>query len=247
MNSRVYYPAGSTDAIVYAARALRRKGCAVACEPGASVTHLMLDIPSFASDGSLRGGGSLDALLASLPESISIIGGNLAEHIPKSIPFIDLLQDHLYLAQNAGITAHCALQVAMEALPVTLDSCPVFVVGWGRIGKCLAALLKQLGANVAVYARKETDRAILSALGYTIQPIHDTPYGPLPYRAIFNTVPAPVLTAEFLRACPADCVKIELASTQGFAGSDVIVARGLPGKYAPESSGELIARTILRL
>jgi len=28
---------------------------------------------------------------------------------------------------------------------------------------------------------------------------------------------------------------------------DVIWARGLPGKEAPESSGELIARTVLRL
>ncbi len=247
MDSRVYYPAGSTEAIACAARALRRRECAVMCKPDASVTHVILDVPSFAPDGSLRGGGSFDALLASLPENITVIGGNLMGHIPETIPFIDLLQDPMYLAQNAGITAHCALQVAMNALPVTLEGSPVLVVGWGRIGKCLAALLKQLGANVAVSARKETDCAMLLALGYTIQPFYDAPYGPLDYRVIFNTVPAPVLTVEFLRACPADCVKIELASTQGFAGSDVIVARGLPGKYAPESSGELIARTILRL
>ncbi len=247
MNSRVYYPAGTTDAITYAVRALRREGCAVVREPDASVTHVILDVPSFAPDGSLRGGGSLEALMASVPKDITVIGGNLSGYMPESIPFIDLLRDPVYLAQNAGITAHCALQVAMNALPVTLEGCPILVVGWGRIGKCLAALLKQLGANVAVSARKETDRAMLLALGYTIQPIHDTPYGPLPYRVIFNTVPAPVLTVEFIRACPADCAKIELASTQGFAGSDVIAARGLPGKYAPETSGELIARTILRL
>ena len=30
-------------------------------------------------------------------------------------------------------------------------------------------------------------------------------------------------------------------------GKDVIIARGLPGKDAPESSGELIARTAIRI
>jgi hypothetical protein len=42
-------------------------------------------------------------------------------------------------------------------------------------------------------------------------------------------------------------VKIELASSPGLEGDDVIEALGLPGKYAPETSGKLIARTILRL
>ena len=46
-----------------------------------------------------------------------------------------------------------------------LADCKVLVIGWGRIGKCLAALLKGLEADVTVVARKETDRAILHALG----------------------------------------------------------------------------------
>jgi hypothetical protein len=44
-----------------------------------------------------------------------------------------------------------------------------------------------------------------------------------------------------------DCLKIDLASKPGIAGSDVIIARGLPGKMAPESAGHLIAKTILEL
>ena len=42
-------------------------------------------------------------------------------------------------------------------------------------------------------------------------------------------------------------IKIDLASCPGMDAPDVIWARGLPGKDAPETSGELIARTILRL
>ena len=40
---------------------------------------------------------------------------------------------------------------------------------------------------------------------------------------------------------------IDLASEPGMQGKSVIPARGLPGKYAPESSGKLIADTILRV
>jgi hypothetical protein len=44
-----------------------------------------------------------------------------------------------------------------------------------------------------------------------------------------------------------DCLKIDLASQIGIEGDDVLWARGLPGKDAPESAGWLIARTIERL
>ena len=46
--------------------------------------------------------------------------------------------------------------------------------------------------------------------------------------------------------CRKDCVKIELASTDGMAGDDIVIARGLPGVHLPESSGELIAKTFLK-
>jgi dipicolinate synthase subunit A len=67
------------------------------------------------------------------------------------------------------------------------------------------------------------------------------------YRVIFNTVPSPVITEDESAQCRSDCLKIDLASEVGIAGDDVLWARGLPGKDAPESSGKLIAKTILRL
>ena len=47
--------------------------------------------------------------------------------------------------------------------------------------------------------------------------------------------------------CLEDCVKIDLASKPGIEDEDVIIARGLPGIHFPESSGKLIADTLLRL
>lgn len=246
MDSILVFPGGSTAACGFAADCLRRAGIALVDHPSPEVTHLLLDVPSFGPDGSLRGGGRAESLLERLPPAVIVAGGNLRHPALEGYSLLDLLTDADYLAQNAAITAHCALRVAAPLLTATFAGSPTLVIGWGRIGKCLGSLLKSLGAEVTVAARKETDRAMLRALGYQAA---DTARleAILPRcRLIFNTVPEMLLPEDRLAACK-DCVKIDLASKAGMAGTDVIWARGLPGKYAPESSGRLIAKTFLKL
>lgn len=247
MRSFLFYTAGNSDALAYAKYALQKKGVLFADTPEAGVTHLLLDVPSFAVDGSLRGGGCLQDVLRSLPASVAVFGGRLQHPELRDYKTVDLLDDALYVAENARITAHCAVKEALDRLAVTLWNCPVLVIGWGRIGKCLAALLKNMGAIVTVAARRPSDRALAAALGYDIAGTDSLAYSLARFRLIYNTVPAPVLCAEALQNCCPDCVKIDLASVDGMDADDVIRARGLPSKYAPESSGELIARTVLRL
>lgn len=245
MNEPVLYCAGKTDAIAYAARYLKAAGVTIVPEPGTTTNHVLLDIPSFTSDGTLRCGGRWEDLLAELPQHILVFGGNSPPL--GQTAFVDLLKDPLYLAQNAYITAECALQIALEQLNRTIRDCPVLIIGWGRIGKCLAMLFRQLGANVTIAARKKVDRALCQAMGFDAG---DIPFL-LPqldrFRLIVNTVPSPVLTREQLAMCRTDCVKIELASQNGLEGDNIVIARGLPGIHMPESSGQLIARTYLRL
>lgn len=236
MGDYTFYTAGETAALCRAVTQLQQAGLTFSQEPGNHITHLLLPVPSLSPDGTIRGGGDLHQLLQTLPEDICIIGGNLP-HLPQ-YKTIDLLKDSVYAAENAYITAHCAIRLMMEKLPTALRSCKILVIGWGRIGKCLASLLKRMEADVTVAARKETDRAILSALGY--HAIHPEETGD--FRVIFNTAPAPVPCN-----CDSDCLKIDLASVQGISCADVIHATGLPGKDAPEASGNLIARTVLRL
>lgn len=241
-----FYTAGHTNALMYAVAALQEKGCHFAPEPDVSVTHLLLPSPAF--DGNnLKGGGDIGDILSALPKDITVLGGKLAHPALSGYHCIDLLEDAQYLAENARITAHCAVKVALGALPVALYEQPVLVAGWGRIGKCLSQLLRNMGARVTVAARKESDRAMLRALGYdTIDPA-DPGYGLIAYRVIFNTVPEMIFPKEALHFCHSDCLKIDLASNPGMEGSDVIVARGLPNRDAPKSSGQLIAKTVLRL
>ena len=232
------YLSGYTPALAFAAKELTAQGLCPVSDP-ASATHLLLPVPTFDTDGTIRGGGRLERLLEQLPKDVLIMGGNLDRPELSDYRTFDLLKDPFYTAQNAHITACCALKLTMQKLPVILTGQPVLVIGWGRIGKCLAQLLRQLGAHVTVAARKEADRAALTSLGY--RAIDTKNIDPLPYRVIYNTTPTMVLPQ-----CPGNALKIDLASRLGIGGLDVVWARGLPGRDAPESSGQLIARTVLR-
>ena len=130
---------------------------------------------------------------------------------------------------------------------IVFEGCPMLVIGWGRIGKCLAHQLARMGARVTVAARKERDLHIIAALGFGAMDTNGLDGRLGQFRVIFNTAPAMVLDRQLAEQCRADCVKIDLASKPGIEGEDVVSALGLPGKMAPEASGKLIAQTIARL
>ena len=245
MEHILIYPIGATDACAYAGACLEQAGFSLTDHPTPEVTHLLLDVPSFASDGSLRGGGSLSSALERLPVGVTVIGGKLKRPALVGHPTLDLLQDDEYLVRNAAITAECALRVAYPLLPAVLQETPTLIIGWGRIGKCLSKLLTGLGCSVTVAARNSKDRAIAAAFGWNAVDIPKIPEILPGIRLIYNTVPAPILDAGLLDKCR-NCVKIDLASSPGLDGYDVVYARGLPGQYAPASSGRLIAETIQR-
>lgn len=237
MNDLIIYCAGNSRALIYAAAFLMEEGAVFVPCPDHTVTHLLLPVPSFEADGSIKGGGDLTEILSKLPKTVTVIGGKLQRPELEAYETLDLLEDPWYLARNANITAHCALELALTNLPVTLEKCPVLVIGWGRIGKCLAKLLRGLGACVTVAARKESRQVMIDALGYqscAMEQIH-----PENYRLIINTVPAMVLPS-----ASGTGLKIDLASVPGMGGRDIVQAKGLPAQLAPESSGELIAQVI---
>ena len=238
MEPRNFYAAGNSSAIAFAARELELRGITFTDCPGPEVTHLMLNVPNRED---------VSEVLRALPDGAVILGGMLQGQAYSRFQCIDLLTDPMYLAQNAQITAQCAMTLAAQSLPITWDNCAVLIIGWGRIGKCLAKLLRSVGAEVSVAARKPADRAMLTALGFTAEDPARLDHILCRYRLIVNTVPEPILYGSQLRHCRADCLMMELASRPGILAEDVLKAPGLPGKMAPESSGRLIARTILRL
>ncbi len=224
MDTTVIYPLGDSPAISFAVRALEKAGVQIGYALS-QATHVLFPVPT------------KEVNVQNIPESVTVIGGNL-DFLPDTFSKVDLLQEEQYLAENAYLTADCALRLLGDRLGVAFRGCTLLVVGWGRIGKCLATILKALDADVTVAARKPSDLGMLTALGYKAVAVSEIE--PEQYRAIINTAPAPVMERD------GDYIQIDLASQRGLAGETVIWARGLPGKMLPESSGALIARGVLR-
>ena len=203
------------------------------------VTHVLLPVPSFPS-----GDEYLAHILADLPDNVIISGGNLTSPLLKGFAVIDFLQDPYYLAENAAITASCALQIIKSKFSSDLQGSSVLIIGWGRIGKCLCRLLENHGADVTVAARKDTDRAMARALGSCSISIENAAKETSRYDIIINTVPVMVLPDVSVRS---NALVLELASKRGISCNGILDCRGLPGKMAPEESGKLIAETFIRL
>ena len=172
-----------------------------------------------------------------------IIGGNLPGDLPCRS--VDLMKNGDYVAKNAEITADCAETLIRSKLPCSLSSCEILIIGWGRIGICLCQKLKRYCPYITVSTGDPQKAAICRALGYRAIARENTekqlPY----YRVIVNTAPADVPFSA--TGCRKDSLILELASTPGITGETVISAKGLPGKMEPETSGKLIAATVLTL
>ena len=239
LNKTLLYPVGISDSCRYASECLERAGISLTDHPSPEITHLLLDVPCLQEDSKLKG------LLRMLPATVTVIGGRLEPEFLDGYQKIDLLSDPFYLARNAAITAECAVRLAAPYLKTICADSPALILGWGRIGKCLARLLAAMGCPVTVAARKETDRAMLEALGYRAVEFSRIPDALRDCRILFNTVPE--LTLHSSPDLWKNILAFDLASEPGLKGNTFIPARGLPGKYAPESSGRLIAETICRI
>lgn len=226
-----------SEAVRWAGEYLEEMGLHVTHTAAPDVTHLLLPVPSF-----LRGDEYLAHILADLPEDVIISGGNLSSALLENYSCVDFLQDPYYLAENAAITARCAAKLLQTKRE--LKNCRVLILGWGRIGKCLGFILRDLGSKVTIAARKSNDLAMIKALGFDSVPIAEAGAEIMRFDIIVNTVPAMILPQ---MQCSKDCIALELASKPGMAGEQIINGRGLPNRLAPEESGKLIAETFLRL
>ena len=239
------FPVGISKSCYFASQFLNESGVPLTDHLSPEITHLLLDVPSFNERGLLWDNQNLQKLLTMLPEFVTIIGGNLTPDYLLNYKKIDLLKDVWFQCQNASITAECALQVAANALHTTFPDSPALILGWGRIGKCLSRLLQTIGCQVTVAARKEGDRAMAMATGLDALDYPDIPDKLSHFRILFNTVPIQTIPIPILDAWK-DGIKLDLASSPGMVCDKVITARGLPGKYAPESTGKLIAESVKR-
>lgn len=160
----------------------------------------------------------------------------------QGIQVRSFLDAESYQMANAAVTAEGAIYLAMRELPRTISGGDFLVIGWGRIGRFLSTKLQALGAKVTVSARREGQWAEIESLGLRPEETGHYHHGLDEYDGIFNTVPALVLTQQQGAQLKPGCLLMELASLPGGFAAElmerVLVARGLPGKTAPQTAGE---------
>jgi dipicolinate synthase subunit A len=178
----------------------------------------------------------------------------------KGIKVVDYFLSEKLQIKNAYITAEAAMSIAMNSLDKCLKDARVVITGSGRISRILAELLRRMDTEVTVAARNSDSLVYFELNGCRTIKIENGETGSSHwydelrsgYDIIFNTVPSWLFDREFLSKADKKMLLIELASAPGGIdicaarelSSNVLWAASLPGKYAPESAGKLIAECV---
>ena len=202
----------------------------------------------------------LSEIVEHLQKGSVLMGGLLPKKIvsaakEKDVFVCDYYYREEFAVRNAALTAEAAAATLMEMLTESISAVPVLVLGHGRIGRLLSAILKALDAKVTVAARRFSELAWIRSEGMTPLEFRllDEEIGK--FKVVFNTVPAPVLTKEKLVLMDKNALIIDLASEPcgtDFAAAEELgitakKALGLPGKFAPKTAGEILKETVLNV
>jgi len=226
---------------------------------------VLLPVPLEADQGYLNAPFSINSYLLSdifslFPAGQRVVAGKVPHTLFEKagrLGFIlfDYLEREEFSISTAAPSAEGAIQIALEKLPITLNSANCLVIGNGRIGKILARYLTGFGARVAVSARKYSDFALIEAYGN--RSLHTGKLsGKLgSFDVIFNTVPHMVLDEKLLKELDPKALVIDLASRPGGVdlfsakdlGIDVVWALSLPGKVAPLTAANTMKRTVYNI
>jgi len=194
------------------------------------------------------------------PTGQTVIGGKIDNDIFEfagrcGIHLYDCLEREDFTVMNSVPTAEGAIAVAMQMQEETLNGSDCLVLGFGHIGKLLAAYLRGLGARVTVSARKTGDLAWISAYGYTPAVTSDVKRDLSAFDIIFNTVPAKLLGRDELLTAKENALICDLASRPGGVDFDAarelslrtVHALSLPGKVAPEAAAKSLRSTVYNI
>ncbi len=222
---------------------------------------LILPVPSVRADGSINTPFSDectvldDELIGILIKKPVFIA--MKDKFLKAYPQFEKAEIFDYAAKdefailNALPTAEGAVEVAMNKFEGTIAGSRCLITGYGRIGKVLAEMLKNLKAEVTVSARKPSDMAFAQAFGY--DEINTNKMSDVRnFDLVFNTVPSMIFNRELLLNTDKNTIIIDLASLPGgvdfeaahILGIDAVRALALPGKCAPKTAGEIIKKTV---
>lgn len=200
---------------------------------------------------------SLKELLDEMSPGQVLVGGAFPESFAlachrKQISTVDLLRDEEFLRANAALTAEGLLAVLLRDTPFSLAERNTLLLGYGRCGQEIARLLSAFSMKLWVLEKDETLLSQAHARGHLAFVLPE-PEAPMDFDLVINTVPARVLSPARLAQLPARCRIFDIASAPfGFdsetaqtLGLSYVRCPGLPGRWAPQTAGERMGKTIL--
>lgn len=171
----------------------------------------------------------------------------------KGVHVFDLMDDKSLSVKNSVATAEGMIAEAIIRSSRNLRESRCMILGYGTCGRMLGSYLKGIGCEVRVLEKSREACACAKADGMQIIDVGALDRELEQMDIIFNTVPQVILTAERLAYVQKGAWILDIDS--GAGGVDYTAARrtgvqavqlpGLPGKYAPCSSAEIIADTVL--
>ena len=172
----------------------------------------------------------------------------------KGILCFDYLKDPFTAMENTIATAEGAIAQAILRSPENLRGSSSLVIGYGRCGRTLAGYLQNMFCRTMVWEKDREKAAQAKAAGLEILEERELPRALTLPAFLFQTAPCVVLKKDLLKYIRKDTCIIDIASLPG--GLDYPAAEelglsplhlpGIPGKYAPKASGEILALAAIR-
>lgn len=182
---------------------------------------------------------------------------DIIEHfIDSKVVYYDFMKQDGFAERNAVATAEGAIAEAVLSMPGNLENSNCLVIGYGVCGKEIAKRLNPNAHNVTVMARREEVRDEANGCGFEVVPMFkEIEDMPRQIDIVFNTVPARILDAKAIDKLGKDVVIIDIASNPGGTDFDYCqkmgikakLCLGIPGKYAPKRSGEIMAEIVANI
>ncbi len=204
--------------------------------------------------------GTVDHLLTVLTKRHTLIAGAVPARVKEfcsraAIACYDLMQRDDVAIKNAVATAEGTIAEMITRSKSNLHQSEVLVMGFGRCAQVLAKKLLGLDMRVKICARSDTARALAEALGYPALAFDELDGNLGAYDYIVNTVPAMVLPRSRVAQLSDHAVVVDIASAPGGVdfeaakelGKNAALCLGLPGRYAPKTSGEILAQAVITI
>lgn len=186
-------------------------------------------------------------LIDAMPTNGRLYVGNANEQTKKRltakrISCIDYGEFEDFSILNARCSAEAALSIGISNHEKMLIDSSVAIFGYGRIGRQLTLLLNGMGIRPTVFARSELARAAAYSTGANSTDFDTITPRRYQFDILFNTVPSDLSEIAYTSLAQKG-ILIDLANVYK-KSSNTIIASGLPGRYSPESAGEIVYRCI---